>query len=375
MKTTTFALLAAATAAIAAGAYFATQQRATLIAPSFERQALYPGLLARLNDVTMLRVATQADGVLTMARDGAEWRLAEKHGYFADFDKISQTLVELASMETLEPKTQKPENFAGLNVEAVEAPAGTVTNSIHVTAKAGDEILADLLVGRARPTDVGGGVFVRRQGDNQVWLASGAYQPKRKALQWLDRNIVNIDSRRIARATMQHADGDGFVVAKPDIASEDMAFASFVPEGREPKPAHELNNIAAITDFLVLEDVRPGADLDWSSPAAILWLETYDGVKIAVTAVKDGKDTWFRLLLEPVAADPRLEAFVAEHKGKDSAQGRLADQLLTADAAAAEIARLNARLGPWAYRFTDFKTGKATMRAADLLQEVGKAQQ
>ena len=74
----------------------------------------------------------------------------------------------------------------------------------------GDETLADLLVGRDRPAEVGGGVFVRKAGENQTWLASGSYQPNRRAIQWLDRNIVNIDSRRVHRVTMQHADGDGF---------------------------------------------------------------------------------------------------------------------------------------------------------------------
>lgn len=372
MKTSTFAALAVVTAAVIGGAFYATQERETVIAESFERQPLYPDLLSHVNDVTWLRVASQADGPLTMIRQGDHWILEEKYGYYADIEKISQTLVELSSLETLEPKTKKPENFAELRVEDVEAPEGTITHSIRVTAKAGDEVLADLLVGRDRPADIGGGVFVRKMGENQTWLASGSYQPNRKALQWVDRNIINVDSRRIRRATMQHADGDGFEVAKPDIASEDMAYASFVPPEMEPKPTHEMNNMASISDFLVLQDVRPAAELDWSEPDSILWLETYDGLKISITAVEDGDNTWFRLVVENEEPDPRLADFVAENKGKDSAQGRIADQMKTADAVAAEVGTMNERLAPWAYRFTDYKSGKATQRAADMLQKVGK---
>lgn len=372
MKTSTFAALAVVTAAAIGGAIYATQEREAVIAESFEREVLYPDLLSRVNDVTWLRVNSQADGPLTMVKREGNWVLEEKHGYFADIEKISQTLVELSSMKTMEPKTRKPENFAELNVEDVEAPEGTITNSIHVTVKAGEEKLADLLVGRTRPVDVGGGVFVRKMGENQSWLASGSYQPNRKALKWLDRNIINVDSRRVHRVTMQHADGDGFEVRRTDIASEDMVYGSFVPPGLEPKPAHEMKNMAQIVDFLVMEDVRPADEVDWTSPDSIVWFETYDGLKIAITAKNEGKHTWFRVDVEEGVVHDELAGFVAKFKGKDSLEGRIADQMKTAEEAAAEIAMLNQRLAPWAFRFTEYKTGKAVARSTDMLQEAGK---
>lgn len=372
MKTSTFAALAVVTAAAIGGAIYATQEREAVITESFEREVLYPDLLSRVNDVTWLRVNSQADGLLTMVKREGNWVLEEKHGYFADIEKISQTLVELSSMETLEPKTSKPENFAQLYVEDVEAPEGTITNSIHVTVKAGEEKLADLLVGRTRPVDVGGGVFVRKKGENQSWLASGSYQPNRKALKWLDRNIINVDSRRVHRVTMQHADGDGFEVRRTDIASEDMMYGSFVPPGLEPKPAHEMKNMAQIVDFLVMEDVRPADEIDWTSPDSIVWFETYDGQKIAITAKNEGKHTWFRVVAEEGVVHEDLAGFVAEFKGKDSLEGRIADQMNTAEEAEAEIAMLNQRLAPWAFRFTEYKTGKAVSRSSDMLQEAGK---
>lgn len=372
MKTSTFALLAVVTAAVVGGAFYATQERDAVIAESFEKRPLYPDLLSQVNDVDWLRVNTQSDGPLTMSKKDGEWVLEEKNGYFADIEKISQTLVELSSLELLEPKTKKPENFPELYVEDVKAAEGTTTNSIHVEAKAGDQTIADLLVGRARPVEFGGGVFVRKSGENQTWLASGSYQPKRRAINWLDRNIINIDSRRVFRVTMQHADGDGFEVRRPDIASEDMAYASLLLPGQEAKPANEMNNMAQIADFLVLEDVRPADELDWKTPNSILWFETYDGLKIAVTAKHDGKHPWFRIVLGPTARHADLAAFLEEHSGKDSLEGRVAEQMKSAADAAAEIQTMNARLAPWAFRFTEYKSGKATQRSADMVQEEGK---
>jgi hypothetical protein len=373
MKFTTFAALAAVTAAVAGGAYWATQQRETVIADPWAKQALYPGLVERLNDVTSLRVTTQADGPLTMTKSGEAWTLAEVNGYAVDFGKVRQTLVELATMETLEPKTQKSENFSTLRVEDVEAAEGVITKSIGITAKAGDTVLADLLVGRTRPEDVGAGVFVRKKGDNQVWLASGSYQPNQKALQWLDRNVVNIDSRRARAVTVAHPDGDTFTVAKPDMGSEDMAYASPVPEGQEPKPVHEMNNMASVTDFLIFEEVLPAAEVDWTVPQIVSTYTTYDGILLTITAVKAGDKTWVRAAATVSPRAEGIDAFIAEHKGKDSATGRIADQFIAADAVAGAVETINKRLGNWAYRLTDYKSGKVTQRSAEMLQAPGKS--
>ena len=371
MKIATFAALAAVTAAVVGGAFYATQERDAVLADAFEKAPLYPGIADRLNDATFVRVETQSDGPLTMSKQGDKWTLAEKDGYAADIDKIRQTLVELASLEKLEPKTKKPENHADLAVEPVDGGDGGVTNSIHVTVKAGDEVLADLLIGRARPRDVGGGVFVRKNGDDQVWLASGSYQPKRRTLQWLDRSIINIDSRRTALVEIVHSDGDRVAAAKPDISAEDMAWAAEVPEGMEPKPVHEMNNLANITDFLVMEDVRMASELDWTKADLAARFHTYDGLMITMMSTMGERFRWFQLSAATAGIDDRLAAFVEQNKGQDSEQGRIADQMKSEDVVAAEAAALQERLAPWAFRFTDFKSGKAASRTTDMLQPAG----
>jgi hypothetical protein len=374
MKMTTFAVLAGVTVAVAGGAYWAAQQRDSQIANPWTRQPLYPALVERLNDVTSLKIETQADGPLTMSKSGDNWTLAEVFDYPVDFAKVRQTLVELSSMETLEPKTQKPENFASLRVEDVGATAsGQSTNSIRVTAKAADMVLADLLVGLTRPADIGAGVFVRKAGESQVWLAAGSYQPNSKPMQWLDRNVVNIDSRRIEEVVVTHPDGDTYKVAKPEMGSEDMAYASPVPEGQEPKPVHEMNNMASVTDFLIFEEVKPANQIKWDVPQVISTYRTFDGVLLTITAVKAGEQTWVRVAASAAQRADGIDAYVAENKGKDSLAGRIADQFITADAVAGAVDAINTRVGAWAYRLTDYKSGKVVQRSAEMLQPAGKA--
>lgn len=371
MKPATFAALAIATVVVAGGAYYATIQREAVTADPWERQPLYPDLMERVNDVTTVRVATQADGTITMTRQDDHWTVAERYDYPADFGKIRDSLVELASMETLEPKTQRPENFAELGVENVEAAEGGATNSIRFTAKAGDEVLADLLIGQVRPKDIGEGVFVRKHGENQVWLTTGSFQPPRRVLQWLDRSVVNIDSRRIREVRVAHPDGDTFSVHRPEMGSENMAFASPVPEGREPKPAHELNNMANIPDFLIFEEVRPAGDIAWTADPIVSTYRTYDGLTLTLTAVEHEGETWVTGSAETGPRADGIDAFLEEHQGEDSTAGRIAGQFKTAEAAAAEAEAISDHLAPWAYRLTEYKTGKVVQRSGDLLQAEG----
>ncbi len=374
MKPATFAALAVATAVIAGGAYYATMQREASVSDPWRRQPLYPGLMERVNDATSIRVASQADGSITITKQGDTWTVAERHDYPADFDKIRAALVELASMETLEPKTSRPENFAELYVEDVGPADGATTNSIRFTAKADNDVLADLLIGRARPKDIGEGVFVRKHGENQVWLANGSFQPNRRALQWLDRNVVNIDARRIMRVTVTHPDGDTFTVNRPEMASENMAYASPVPEGWQPKPPHEMNNMASVPDFLIFQEVKPAGEIAWTADPVVSTYRTFDGLTLTMTAVEQDGDVWVKA---SAAESPRadgLDTFIAENKGEDSTAGRIADEFRSPEEVAAEIATMNERLAPWAYQLTDYKSGKVTQRSADMLQAAGTGQ-
>jgi hypothetical protein len=372
MKPITFATLAVVTAAVAGGAWYATLQRDATITDPWQRQPLYPGLVERVNDATSVRIASQADGTITMTRNGDIWTVAERHGYPADFNKLREALVELASIETLEPKTNKPENYTSLKVEDVDIPQGSISDSIRFTAKAGDTVLADLLIGRVRPKDIGEGVFVRKHGDTQAWLGTGTFQPNRRVLQWLNRNAVNIDSRRIQQVTLTHPDGDTFTVDRPDLGAEDMAYASPMPEGKEPKPLHEMNNMASVTDFLIFEEVRPTSEITWTADPVVSSYRTYDGMTLTLTAVEQDGQTWVKAA---AAASPRAEgidAFVEAEKGKDSVAGRIADQFKTPAEIVAEVEVLAERLAPWAYRLTDYKSGKVRQRSAEMLQIIGK---
>lgn len=372
MKTTSFLVLAVVTFVVAVAAVATVWQRERSTLGAYERQALYPGLGDRINDVDKIAIETKSDGAITISRKDGKWGLDERSGYPVDFEKVRRALIDVSDIETIEPRTADPDKYKKLQVED---PDGETASSIRFRAWEGDTELADLVIGRTRAVDLGGGVFVRRYDEPRSWLATGDFQPPRRLILWLDRNIVNVDQRRIRSAEITRPDGGTVRIEKTDPAAEDYTLVGPVPEGRQAKPAHDLRALASALDFLIFEDVRPHGEVDFAAAEAVVGrFETYDGLQVTVRAVEQDGKTWTDVALAEGTRSEDLDAFVAEHKGKDSREGRIADLMQPPEAIAETIAEKNAFIGRWAYELTGYKTG-VIRSSIESLTEAKKAEE
>lgn len=332
---------------------------------------LYPGLLERVNDIDFVEVSTTADGTVSARREDGRWGVVQRHGYPADFRMLSEMLYNLARIELIEPRTSKPALYPKIRVEDL---GDSAAQSIRIVAKAGGETAADLLVGFARPEEVGGGVFVRRSGEAQSWLAEGDFQPVRLLTRFLQRNIANVEQRRLRRTRLRHADGETVAVSRAGPEETDWVLEEPLPEGRKAKPNHELSPLTSWLDFLIFDDVRPAAEVDFSKPLVAGRFETFDGVVVEVRMVEQDDDYWVALAASPGAADPRVEPLLEARKTMDAdkLEGSLQMALKTPGEVAAEIGKINAVAGGWAYRVTDYKTDKFRTRLAQLTEAAGE---
>ncbi|MET4699484.1 hypothetical protein ABIE65_002516 [Constrictibacter sp. MBR-5] len=356
MRKQSFIMLAAATAVVVIGATAAvvTRDRGTKVAAEGER--MFPALFQRANDIDQLVVRSAEGGTISMTRSGERWVVTEKSGYPANFEKVRETLLSLSQMRTVEPRTAKPELLPRLELDDVEAEA---SKSVRVTAKDGDETVADVLVGRWQDTGQDQGMFVRRAGEDQSWLVKGGNtRPDKRITQWLDRDIVNVDQRRVKSVTITHAGGDSVKVVRPAPGADAFTLASKIPSGREAKAPHELEALASITDFLILDDVRAAKELDFATPAVTLESVTFDGLTLRLEGVEKDGTFWVRVAATESARDPALAAFVEANKGQDSAAGRTADQFKPEAEVKAQVAAIQSKTDGWAYRLTDYKTDK-----------------
>ena len=328
---------------------------------------LYPGLLERVNDIDFVEVTTAVDGTVSARREDGRWGVVQRHGYPADFKMLSRMLYDLARIELIEPRTSKPALYAKIRVEDID---GKRAESIRIVAKAGGETAADLLVGFARPEEAGGGVFVRRSGEAQSWLAKGGFQPVQLLSRFLQRNICNVEQRRLHRSRLTHADGETVTVYKTGPEETDWKLEEPLPEGRKAKANHELSPLTSWLDFLIFDDVRPAAELDFSKPLVAGRFETFDGLIVDVEMVERDDDYWVALAASPGTPDPRVQPLLDARRTMDAdkLEGSLQMALKTPGEVATEIGEINATAGGWAYRVTDYKTGKFRTRLAEVTE-------
>ncbi len=298
-------------------------------------QRALPALSARLGDVASVEVRrTGLD--LSFVRDGDNWLVAQKSNYPADPGKIRRIVLALADMTLVEPKTSAPDLYPHLEVED---PGHGKSTLVAVKDKSGADI-ARLIVGKRSYDRLGegnDGVYVRKPGDPQSWLARGSLDFSDDTPNWLVRRIIDIPDSKVAKVTLTQPDGAALTLgrAKPD--------AKFTldnpPKDAKYKSDTALGEPAMALETLDLEDVQPAANLPVPDKAVTTaTYTTFDGLTVDVKLFQHDNKNWIA-----VAA---------------SGSGKAAD-------AAKEI---DGRVRRWVYAIPPYKAKMMETKLADLLE-------
>ena len=347
----TLVVLAVLLAAAAAAAVLVQREDAG-IAGSGEK--LLPGLLARLGDVARIEATHKGETVTLDLTDGA-WSVAERHGYPADLAEVRGLLVGAAELVRVEPKTAQPERYAKL--ELGDPADGEAESFGYVLKDAAGSVVTDLVIGKRRfvaaaasDTDE---YFVRVPGDPQAWLVTGKVPRNRRALDWLRREVTDVDQTRVRRASVAHPDGTVVRVAKPSPEETDFTLEG-VPAGHEVEEPFSVHAIGTGITTFTLNDVARVDEVDFDGEEGIEAVaETFDGVRFtARTGVRDGR-TFVRM---EAGFDPEL-AF-------PETTGSLLDE----EAARAEVEALNGRWRGWAYEMSEYALKNLRKRVEDMVK-------
>ena len=180
MSPRNFIILAVVTFVTVAGAVFALHEQPATRQALQPEEPVFPLLQARLNDAAKLEVVTAEGEVVLLREEGSgTWTLPGKQGYPARQNGVREVILDLRALKVAEPKTRKPEGFARLEVEDVEAEDAQ-SRLVRVSAADGT-VLAEALFGRDRPGalgDASGGIYYRVLGEagpgaltRTAWLA------------------------------------------------------------------------------------------------------------------------------------------------------------------------------------------------------------
>jgi len=305
-------LLASATAALVAIAIVVLASGDRGVSRAAPGQSAFPALAARLGDVASVTVSR--DGTtMTLIRDGDNWLVAEKGNYPANAAKISQIVRAMADLTLVEPKTQNPDLYPRLEVED---PGNGKSTLVAVKDKSGGD-LAQAIVGKRRYDRLGAGndgVYLRKPGEAQSWLARGTLDPSGDAASWLDRQIIDISEKKIAKVTLTQADGSKLVISRsaPEakFAVEDApADAKFKSETATSGPATAL-------ETLDLDDVKPAGELPVPDKNVVTAsFTTFDGLTVDLRLMERDKADWIAI---SAAGSGPAEANAKKIEGKVS---------------------------------------------------------
>jgi hypothetical protein len=328
--------LSGVTVALVAGTIYLTPRPVERAKPG---ERMFANLdLKTLNSAASLTITAKGKTFTVYLKDGT-WVVKEMADYPADISLVRKALVGVSELRPHEAKTRDPQRLAKLELED---PKGKDAQSKQLTVKDKDgRVLADVIIGKSNNTNVILGkemVYVRRAGDNQAWLAEGDPTLKAEALDWILRNVVDVDVERVKDVETKSMKGELVLhIAKEKPEDKEYAVKN-LPAGRKPKEARMIAYVAEALDNATLDDVKKVADIDFekSGVATGTW-RSFDGLVIKVKMAEVDKKFWVSLAAEVDEAALLTEKPKADSKLKD------------ADAVRKEAAEINSRVRAWAY--------------------------
>lgn len=324
---------------------------------------LFPDLFEQLSEVDNVRFSS-AEDQFTLYREGEDWFIREHYNYPANYDEVKRTLIDISEAEILERKTDKPEEFPVLGVEGAE-PETAGGESLEISLRNGDEQVAGLILGEQREITMQAGprqFYVRRDGEQQSWLAKGYLQINPVMLNWIQGEIINLARERIARVEITQPNGNTAVIVntgkKDEFGTPETGSDTVF---KYPQLGYD---IAGSLHQMRMEDVKPVAEFSRGDAEIVTAkFTTFDGLVITTqTSFIDG--FYFTTL------SAAFDAKAIQPAPKDIQE---LDVIKKAEEVREEVARLNKKLSPWVYRVSGF-VGTNLMRAkADIVTERSNA--
>jgi hypothetical protein len=321
-------------AVIALGlAFWAGTRRQPSESATGQASELVPGLKAAINDIKTLTIKGAENAVIvTLKRTDSGWVVAEKSDYPADMAKVREYLLKLADATLAEAKTTVKESYPKLGVEDLDSKdAKGALLEIEGLAQPARVIIGNFN-GRG-----GEGTFVRIAGQAQSWLAKGNLTVDKVAANWLQRDIVDLQSSRIA--SVEITTGGKTLRVFKNAAGDANYQVADVPKGRELSSEFVANGLASVLSGLRFDDVLSGAQNPPEGAKAYdVVYRGFDGLDVSAKAWEsDGKDyAQFSAAFDEARAGAMIDADQAKAKAEYEAKKAEAEAAAQAASAAAK---------------------------------------
>jgi hypothetical protein len=331
-------LLGAAAAIAIVLAALSLWHQASLVAPKYVPESFFSNLMARERGVARIHIESHKYGAFDIDfKPSSGWVLPGEHDYPADFALVHTTLVGMAGLETIAPKTSRADWLHYLDLGTPSKNGhGTLISLLDEHGK----VIASLIAGKTKDIGEPGGatgLFVRKPDSNQSWLVRSVFTPKPDPNDWLNKDVIGVDRARIREAVVTPSSGPAYTVRRDKPSDSDFTLAE-MPKGRTLSYNSAPDGVAAAIVGFTFDKVAPASRFDFTH-ASRLVTRTFDGLVVTAHVIKMGDDYWATLSAE---AKPDKTAI------RDEAH------------------KINKRASGWAFRIPSYK-GAQFMTARDSL--------
>jgi hypothetical protein len=320
----TLTILASATLFFAVAASIVLWQRAAEGMARYTPVTFLPGFAEKAGTAARLEINGH-DGSFAVALTPEGWVLPARGNYPANFDEVRQTLITLAQLTTIAPKTSRPDWLHYLSLD--DPPKGDGTDL--VVKDAGGAVLAHLVFGNVEEIGGSTAVFVRRPGENQSYLAKAVFPLHGALTNWLKGGLFDMGPGRLQEVVVTPSDGPGYTVGR---ARELDGVSVLKPQLGNPN-FQVINDLGFAVAAFTITDVKPAAGMDFKG-ATLVEGHSFDGLAIRLLVLRQGGEYWAEV------------AAMAAPKAPDAIQQ--------------EAAAVNARTQGWVFKLPPAKGAALT---------------
>ena len=305
------------------------------------KTSLFPTLIDSINEITEVTIADRRFESILKKIDGV-WYLHNKDNYPASTSGIKQLALELSNLKILEAKTSSVEKYAKLGVNDLSIEGSRAS---QITVSANKKKLVSLLIGLSPKEAKKAQRYIRLVDQATAQLVAGQISAPTNPIEWLDPQIIDVDSKSIERLTIDVPDEKKIVISK-NTESEDFFTLQEIPESFEMKSKTIVSSIPAILMDLRLNDVISANVVSDLEPSQQTTVTTFSGLEI--------------LLTDYIWKDKRYTVFAA-NRGNDNKE--ITD---------ATIEKINNKVNGWAYEIPSYKRRMINRKFEDLIQATEK---
>lgn len=336
----------------------------------------------RAEQIQKLQIEQGSDKVLLELHDGV-WTVPSRGHYHANPSKVRSTLLKVVGLDVTQEVTENPENFGQLGVGDDAAAQGKLVVSLM---DKDDKVLGSLIVGdfRKKRSDANvlapQGQYIRRAGDNTVYLIGEPITLSSKLVDWLDTNLANVLQSQV-QSIMQQSVSNGetqaqFELVRAKNAPPPAEGAAPTPPKFELKDAAEgeapnelrISQLATGLENLRFNDVFKKGD---SSIEGLTFdMRTsyglHNGVRYIVDTAQRG-DQYFAAI--SVEFDEAAAAAAADAEKQDAASEGASQSSAPRMSTPEEAKKLAEQYAGWVYELPKYLGQKFRHTRADLMQK------